>query len=279
MLRFLCTLVLTAASLTVLAAEPELKERTWTVEGTERTALVWVPTAALKMDSPVIFAFHGHGGTARHAARTFAYQTHWPEAIVVYPQGLNTPGRLTDPEGKRPGWQKGPGDQQDRDLKFFDAILASLKSDYKVDTRRIYATGHSNGGSFTYLLWGSRGEVFAAMAPSAAVPGRTLLEMKPKPVLHVAGTNDPLVKWEWQQLTLEALKRLNGCDEAGTPWHKAGDLVATQYSSKSGFPVITAISQGNHRFPDEAPAMIIKFFREQSRPADPAPGAPAKESR
>lgn len=31
-------------------------------------------------------------------------QTLWPEAIVVYPQGLNSPGPV-DPPGNKPGWQ------------------------------------------------------------------------------------------------------------------------------------------------------------------------------
>ena len=53
------------------------------------------------------------------------------------------------------------GDQGDRDLKFFDEVLSTLKKEYKVDANRVYATGHSNGGAFTYLLWGERGDVFA----------------------------------------------------------------------------------------------------------------------
>ena len=80
-------------------------------------------------------------------------------------QGLPTPGQLTDPEGKRNGWQKTVGDQKDRDLKFFDAVLTKLKADYKVDESRIYSMGHSNGGGFTYLLWAARGDQFAAFAP------------------------------------------------------------------------------------------------------------------
>ena len=59
------------------------------------------------------------------AARSFSYHTIWPEAIVIYMQGLNTPGRLTDAEGKPPGWQAGIADQGDRDLQFFDAVLSS----------------------------------------------------------------------------------------------------------------------------------------------------------
>ena len=88
---------------------------------------------------PVVFAFHGHGGSMQNAARSFGFHTLWPEAVVVYPQGLNTPDRLTDPEGKKPGWQSAAGDQGDRDLKFFDAVLKNLRQDYKVDSRRIYA--------------------------------------------------------------------------------------------------------------------------------------------
>ncbi len=36
-------------------------------------------------------------------------------------------------------------------------LLARLKQDYRVDEMRVYATGHSNGGSFTHLLWAERG--------------------------------------------------------------------------------------------------------------------------
>lgn len=109
----------------------------WNVEEVTREALVYASAAAKSTPSPVVFCFHGHGGRMKHAAATFAYHTHWPQAIAVYMQGLNTPGVLTDPEGKKPGWQKTFGDQGDRDLKFFDAVLATLKKDYKVDDTRI----------------------------------------------------------------------------------------------------------------------------------------------
>jgi len=191
----------------------------------------------------------------------YAYHKLWPEAIVVYLQGLKTPGKLTDPEGKKPGWQHGAGAQQDRDLKFFDVVLTKLKADYQVDESRIYSTGHSNGGGFTYLLWSQRGEVFAAMAPSASAAGQELKSLKPKPVLHVAGTSDPLVKFIWQQKMITTLRELNGCDLNGQPWDKSGDLVGTIYRSEKGPPVVTLISPGDHKFPKEAPALIVKFFQ------------------
>ena len=114
-----------------------------------RQGLLYVPEAAKSMPAPLVFCFHGHGGNTRNAARSFRLHEVWPEAIVVYLQGLNTPGQLTDPEGKKPGWQKSAGDQGDRDLKFFDAVLKSIRQDYRVDDRRVYSMGHSNGGGFT----------------------------------------------------------------------------------------------------------------------------------
>ena len=247
------------------ASDPLLVEKQWQVDGVARNALVFVPTGAKEVATPVVFAFHGHGGTMAHAARSFSYHTHWPETIVIYMQGLNTPGKLTDVEGRRSGWQHGRGAHDDRDLKFFDSVLASLKADFKVDEKRVYATGHSNGGSFTYLLWATRGDVFAAVAPSAAIPASELRNLKPKPVLHVAGENDRLVKWEWQKRTMDELRKLNDCDVEGVGWDKAGDLIGTLYASRIGTPFVSVIYPGGHRFPDAAPALITKFFKQHAK--------------
>ena len=230
------------------------------LDGVTREALVYVPPTAKASSLPVVFVFHGHGGSARQAARSFALDRHWPDGISVYLQGLNTPGRLTDPEGKRPGWQHGAGDQQDRDLKFFDAVLLRLKQGYQADGKRIYATGHSNGGGFTYLLWAERGDVLAAVAASAAA-FRDVGKLKPKPAMHLAGEQDALVKFTWQQLTMNAVRKLNGCDGEGKPW----DRQCTIYPSETGTPFVTFIHPGGHQFPTEAPALIAKFFKEQSR--------------
>src|SRR5687767_7093788 len=80
------------------AAEPPAGSRLeLKVDGVLREALVFAPAEA--KPAPVVFAFHGHGGTAGHASRTMAFQKLWPEAIIVYPQGLKTPGVITDPAG------------------------------------------------------------------------------------------------------------------------------------------------------------------------------------
>lgn len=264
-MRYILIAALILAAQPAAAGDKQPAEKQWQVDGVARKALVHIPTKAKETPTPVVFAFHGHGGNMGQAARSFSYHTHWPDAIVVYMQGLNTPGKLTDPEGKKAGWQHGRGDQDDRDLKFFDTVLASLKRDYKVHQRRIYSTGHSNGGAFTYLLWSTRGDVFAAFAPSAAIPGVEAKNLKPMPVLHVAGEKDNLVKWDWQKRTMDQLRKLNGCEAEGTAWDKAGDLIGTKYESKMGPPFVSLIYPGDHRFPSAAPALITKFFKENPR--------------
>ena len=240
-------------------AQPQRRE--WKIDGTAREALVYAPPSAAKTASPLVFGFHGHGGTMRNAAASFRLHECWTEAAVVYMQGLPTPGVLTDPEGKKPGWQKSVGDQGDRDLKFFDAVMETMKKDYKIDPTRIYATGHSNGGAFTYLLWSARGEAFAAVAPSGSA-ARNARDLKPKPALHLAGQADPLVRYRWQEAMMQAVRRVNGCEDEGKPWASSGDLVGTIYPSKGGTPFVSLIHPGGHKFPPQAPELIVRFFRE-----------------
>lgn len=261
MKRSLVPIFLALFLLSLLAPAAEPVRREWTVDGTPREALVVVPESAKTTPSPLVFVFHGHGGNMRNAARTFGLHTLWPEAIVVYPQGLNTPGRLTDPEGKKPGWQHGEGAQGDRDLHFFDVMRDSLRQDYKVDDRRVYSTGHSNGGGFTYLLWATRGDVFAALAPSAAAAPGLFEKLKPKPVMHFAGEADPLVKFAWQKATIDRLRELNQCGE-GQPYAE----LTTQYPSKIGAPVVAFVHPGGHQFVSAEPALMVRFFKEHAKP-------------
>lgn len=252
-------LVVSLPACAVPAADPDLKKMEWKVGDDTREALVRVPAGGgSKEAAPVVFVWHGHGGRSALSARSNAIHKAWPEAVVVYAQGLKTPNVLVDPTGKMSGWQSRVGDQDDRDLKFFDAMLATLKKDHKIDEKRIYSTGHSNGGQFTYILWAARGDVFAAVAPSAAIPTLDFRNAKPKPVLHVAGEKDETVKFEWQKKTMDKIRKLNGCDADG----KDLGNYATQYTSKSGPPVVTIVHSGGHGAPPEGTIdRIVEFFK------------------
>ena len=244
------------------AAAADIKPREWVVDGVKREALVYVPNTAKTKDAPLVFVWHGHGGGMRHSAWAFPIHVKWPEAIVVHPQGLPTPSLLVDPEGKKPGWQQKKGEQGDRDLRFFDAMLKSLKEDYKVDARNIFCAGYSNGGMMTFLLWSAYPETFRAFAPCACVsiPGVPL--ETPKPAFFMMGETDELVKPEWMRASVTRLKALNRCEAESKPW-AAG---ATLYPSSANAPLVVLTHPGGHKIPPGGKTEeIVKFFKEQLR--------------
>jgi polyhydroxybutyrate depolymerase len=233
----------------------------WTVDGAQREALIFLPSKSSKAKAPVIFAFHGHGGNMQFAVRGMAFQNFWPEAIVIYPQGLPTPGIIMDQKGERPGWQREAGQQQDRDLKFVDAILATLREKYSADETRVYATGFSNGGLFTYLLLSQRPNLFAAFAPGGAVLLPSVKLTEARPVFHYGGKSDRLARFSRQQETIEQIRKFNGCAAKGEPCGSN----CTIYSSSKGAPVATFIHPFGHVYPPPVTPLIVKFFQEYPR--------------
>lgn len=240
-----------------------LELKSWTVDGKERTALVYFPKNESKSTAtPVVFIFHGHGGGSKHVASRFAIHKEWPEAICVYPQGLPTAAPVIDPEGKRNGWQKYIGDQEDRDLEFFDAMLETLKKEHTIDAKRIYSAGHSNGGFFSYTLAAARGDLLAAIAPVAGTMNlRDLPQYKPIPIFHVAGEGDPIVKFAAQERSLQQARKLNACEAEGK---KEGEH-CTRYASEKGAVVVTYIHSGGHEIPQDAVPKIAAFFKEMEK--------------
>lgn len=257
---FLFVLLFVACRGVGLAETTGLTRREWQVEGVSREALIHLPAKDVAQ-APVVLVFHGHGGNMRQASRGFGMEKWWPEAVVVYPQGLNTPGRLTDPEGRRPGWQHAAGDQGDRDLKFFDEVIALLKREKLGDTKKVFVTGHSNGGAFTYLLWAERGEQLMAVAPSAAIAPRGARDLAPKPAMHVAGEADPLVRYAWQKVMMQTLLKVNQAEPEGKTWQGHG--MAKLHESKVSAPTVLVVHPGGHELLEDAPKWMAEFFKER----------------
>ncbi len=265
--------------LSLLLGAPASAQRldTWRLQvgDVERAALVRIPEAARATENeagepaPVVFAFHGHGGRAPGFARRFGLHREWPEAIVVYPQGLPTPSRLVDPDGRRPGWQNVAGTQGDRDLALFDALLARLQEEAAVDPDRIHVTGHSNGGGFTYLLLEERAEVLASVSPSASGKGRRVGQTAAAgvAVLHAGSPDDELVKWVWQENALRSLREARRCGEP-EPW--ARDERVVRFPAEEGADVLLFEHGGGHRHHPDHARLAARFFQDHPRPAGPS---------
>jgi polyhydroxybutyrate depolymerase len=218
-----------------------LQQKDWNVKGTALRALVYLPKEI--KNAPLILGFHGHGGTMQFSARKFRLHTLWPEAIVVYPQGLRT-STPRDPEGGKPGWQMFGGVRfPNRDLDFVEAMLETAQKEWQADQKRLYIMGHSNGAGFVYYLWGQKPTHFAALSEVAGAGDRLIQNAKPCPILCIGAKNDPMVTWESQERAIEAAKRING---------------------KSA-PVEVSLHNNGHMYQDESSEKIIAFFKKFTR--------------
>lgn len=220
---------------------------TLTIDGVPRTALVEPGRAATTTSSPLVFVFHSSGSTFPPG-----FSQAWPEATIVYPQGPSRPSSVLGSNG--PGWQYHPGEYEDQDVRFVDALLTEISATYKVDERRIFATGQSSGGAFCYLLLTLRPERFAAFAPVSAFSLPCLKwAYVPRPVLITHGAVD-LISFSWAQWALNQLQRLNGCTPPTSP--TAPDPCA------SAAPVILHAYNGGHfNVPRDTAETIVSFFK------------------
>jgi polyhydroxybutyrate depolymerase len=246
-----CAVILTFAASAALA---ERKWMTFPVGGVDRKAIVYTPAAVQNGRAPLILAFHGHGDSAVNYMGV-DLQGAWPEAVVVYFDGLPTRDGLS-------GWQTEPGQENDRDFKLVDAALVALRKTYKIDDERIYATGFSNGAHFTYLLWAERPALFAALAPVAGRIRLVATPTQPKPLLHVGGRNDHQVDFADQTAAMEMARKIDGV--AANPTFCTSVMVATRctlYESANGTPVMTLIHPGGHEYPEGTSEEIVKFFK------------------
>ncbi len=239
--------------LTVSAPRVSAEVFHWQIDGEMREAIIY---ASVSEDSengrPLVLAFHGYGDNMENFQHTNVHGA-WRNAIVVYPQGLNRRGGLR-------GWQVEVGDG-DRDLRFVDEILTYLRESYRVDENRIYATGFSNGGMFAYLLWAERPDVFAAYAPVGARLRPSVKPNRPRPIFHVAGERDQVVRFADQKTAIEVAVQVNG---VGASKEGCG-LGCAVYGSKSDAPVMTWIHSGAHVYPRGTSERIVSFFRDHSR--------------
>lgn len=225
---------------------------TWKVDRETRQAIVYAPSAdSAGGRAPMVFSFHGRGDNMQNFQHTNLHQA-WPQAIVVYFQGL--PSRR---DGLN-GWQVDRGQDADRDLRLVDVALTSLRRRFKVDDARIYSTGFSNGANFTYLLWADRPAIFAAFAPVAGRLRPSVQPTQPKPFFHVAGTQDAQIPFADQQDAIERGKLVNGITGKGASCGNG----CTIHRAGGAAPLMTWIHPGGHVYPDSTSERIAKFFRD-----------------
>lgn len=126
---------------------------------------------------PLIVALHGAGGSGADYLLTWLRPAKSHGYVVLAP---NAHG---------PTWAI---ERPDRDVVSISSMIAEVRERYAIDPDRIFVTGLSDGGTFTYALGAHRAQTFAALAPVAAVlpPWLDIQKARQLPVLIVHGGRD-----------------------------------------------------------------------------------------
>ena len=144
---------------------------------------VYAP-ADLKENSPLLLSLHDMDQDPNYQQSN----THWEAVadtagfVVVYPRG-GTGMSTWDIQG-------------DKDTKWMTQIIDQMYTDYKIDKKRVYLTGFSMGGMFTYHAMSKIADKIAAFAPTSGtnVFGASKA-MRPVPIIHPHGTSDDVLNY------------------------------------------------------------------------------------
>ena len=189
--------------------------RVITVDGVKRTYLAHIPASVDRTkETPVVLVLHG-AGTNGPITVMFSGMNSKSDAekfIAVYPDGTGAGIFLT--------WNAGGiGKSKVDDVKFLSAVIDDLALVAKIDPRRIFATGISNGAMMSYLLASELSDRIAAIAPIAG----TMTTEKPTPsrsvpVMHFHGTADKIVPATGPGLNTPKFITFKSVDESIKMW-------------------------------------------------------------
>jgi polyhydroxybutyrate depolymerase len=180
------------------------------------------------------------GGVARRF-RVYvppSYEPTQPMAVVLNFHGLNSSAGqqvllsgmsrkaeeagfiAVHPEGRFSSWNGGGccGRAASRDVDdvgFVADMLAELEAVVCVDSRRVYATGMSNGGFMSHRLGCEMADRIAAIAPVGGTNAADPCEpTRAVPVLQIHGTDDRVVPYGEATITVSAWAARNDCNGA-----------------------------------------------------------------
>lgn len=168
------------------------------VGGTTRSYLKYVP-ADLGENRPLLISCHGMNQDAAYQSGMLQIESVADTAkfVTVFPQGVN---KAWDISGNS-------------DVEFVKAIIDKMVSDYKIDRNRVYLSGFSMGGMFTYHCMNLIADKIAAFAPISGYPmgGMEFTSSRPVPIIHTHGTGDDVVPFNRVQGFIDGWVARNHC--------------------------------------------------------------------
>jgi len=183
-------------------------EGTMTVDALSRTYLLNLPpNYNQSSDIPLVIALHGGAGSATQMEANYYLtdKANQSQFAIVYPEGVRSDGIL----GART-WNAGTCcdyavEKQIDDVKFISNLIDDLLKKYpRLSTKKIYATGMSNGAMMCYRLACELSSKIAAIAPvaGAMVTTSPCVASRPVPILHIHSKLDTKVPYVGGRSTL-----------------------------------------------------------------------------
>lgn len=239
------------------------------VDGRNRTFVLNLPPTYYESDTslPLVIALHGTGGSAMQVERDYGFtgKANAGNFIIVYPEGVRSSGLL----GLRT-WNAGTCCdfamyQQIDDVKYIRTLLDNLMTRYRINTKRVYVTGMSNGGMLAYRLaneMSDRVAAVAAVSSTMVLPSAPLISPRPIPILHIHSARDAKVPYAGGigiggyyfppvDSTLTVWARHNGCTTGPVILHEDASYKLTAWSgSQPGSLIRCYLTQdGGHSWP------------------------------
>lgn len=203
----LLIIIICLLSLNVYGRNVALTEKVFTIEESflydnqARTYRIHLPPNYYQNQEtfPLVLAFHGGGGNGKNFEKLseLSETADAQQFIVVYPDGLKSAGLLrlrTWNAGKCCG--KNAITNVD-DVGFINLLINQLAQKYRINTKKVYATGHSNGAMLAYRLACELPNKIAAIATNAGTiqitpcnPSRVV------PIIHFHSTLDNNVPYQ-----------------------------------------------------------------------------------
>ncbi|HEX2955276.1 MAG TPA: PHB depolymerase family esterase [Chitinispirillaceae bacterium] len=157
-----------------ISASLSAQTKTMNIAGVNRTYIVHAPSGI--NNPPLLLNIHGYNmdGPTQQSYTEMDKVADREKFIVVYPSAIN---KSWDMSGTN-------------DFTFLMAIIDTVDKQYKIDRKRIYSCGFSQGGFMTFNLACRYSDVFAAIAPTSGNMSGNCTLKRPMSMRLTFGTNE-----------------------------------------------------------------------------------------
>lgn len=202
---------------------PEIVNGTATYQGNERKFILHIPSSYNgTAEFPLVVFLHGGGGNAQSAVSftNFNQVSKAENFLMLYPQAF------FEASANSFVWADGRGLPPDNlgidDVGFIDNLVTNLKQQYKINSKRVYLCGFSNGSFLTQRIAFEKNTQFAAIGTIGGTMSKSLYDSgNPQRALSqifILGTADPFIPYNGGVVTGSNTLPIVGVEQAVNFW-------------------------------------------------------------